>query len=55
MDPNAQLSRRAIDDFKTIYFEEFGEKLSDAEAQEMAGRLLSICGTIFAGLSTKAD
>jgi hypothetical protein len=51
---NPKLSRKAVDDFKTIYFEEFGQKLSDTEAQEMAGRLLSICRTIFAGLSTEA-
>jgi hypothetical protein len=37
--PN-QLSREAIDEFKAIYQEEFGETLSDDEVQEIAMRLL---------------
>ncbi len=35
-----QLSRRAIDEFKAIYEEEFGQSLSDDEVQEIALRLL---------------
>ena len=35
-----QLSREAIDEFKAIYQEEFGEVLSDDEVQEIAMRLL---------------
>jgi hypothetical protein len=54
MNHNEQLSRKAIDDFKTIYFEEFHEKLTDAQAQEMAVRLLAICKTLAAGLSAPA-
>jgi len=37
---NMQLSQEAIEEFKTIYQEEFGEIISDAEAQEMGLRLL---------------
>ena len=40
MEPPQQLSRKAIDEFKAIYEEEFGEMLTDDEAQEMGVRLL---------------
>jgi len=43
--PN-QLSRDAIDEFKAIYAEEFGEVLSDAEVNEMAVRLLRFLGVL---------
>ncbi len=43
--PN-QLSREAIDEFKAIYADEFGEVLSDAEVQEMAVRLLRFFGVL---------
>jgi hypothetical protein len=36
-----QLSREAIDKFKAIYKEEFGQLLSDDEAREMGLRLLN--------------
>lgn len=36
------LSQRAIDDFKRIYLGEFGEKLSNTEAKEIAVRLLRL-------------
>ena len=39
-----QLSRQAIDEFRSIYEEEFGQKLSDAEIQEMAMCLLRFFG-----------
>jgi len=45
-----QLSREAIDEFKAIYQEEFGEVLSDDEVQEIAMRLLR-----FFGILTKND
>lgn len=35
-----QLSREAIDEFKAIYKEEFGEDLSDEKAQEIGVRLI---------------
>jgi len=35
-----QLSREAIDEFKAIYRDEFGEELSDDKVQEIALRLL---------------
>ena len=47
--PN-QLSREAIDEFKAIYQDEFGDLLSDEEVQEIATRLLR-----FFGILTKED
>jgi hypothetical protein len=43
--PN-QLSRAAIEEFKVIYQEEFGEILSDDEVQEIAMRLLRFFGIL---------
>jgi hypothetical protein len=37
-----RLSSKAIEEFKQIYQEEFGEELSDAQAQETALRVLRI-------------
>ena len=42
-----QLSRQAIDEFKSIYQEEFGQNLSDDEVQEIALRLLHFFGILF--------
>jgi hypothetical protein len=42
MTPPKQLSRQAIEEFKAIYREEFGESMSDDEAQERALRLLGL-------------
>ena len=41
-----QLSRQAIDEFKAIYQEEFGQTLSDDEVQEIALRLLRFFGIL---------
>lgn len=41
-----QLSREAIEEFKVIYQEEFGEILSDDEVQEIAMRLLRFFGIL---------
>jgi len=46
MKTQQQLSRDAIDDFKAIYQEEFGEVLSDDEVQEIAMRLLRFFGIL---------
>ena len=46
--PN-QLSREAIEEFKAIYQEEFGEVLSDDEVQEIAMRLLRFFGILNKG------
>ena len=43
--PN-QLSREAIEEFKAIYQEEFGEELADDEVQEIAMRLLRFFGIL---------
>ncbi len=40
MHTEQQLTGRALDEFKTAYFEEFAELLSDDEAKEVALRLL---------------
>ncbi len=37
-----QLSRQAIEEFKAIYEKEFGEPLTDDEAQEMGLRVLRL-------------
>ena len=37
-----RLSKNALEDFKRIYQEEFGEPLSDFEADEMGFRLLRL-------------
>jgi hypothetical protein len=44
-----QLSREAIEEFKAIYQEEFGETLSDDEVQEIATRLLRFFGILNKG------
>jgi hypothetical protein len=41
-----QLSREAIDEFKAIYKDEFGEELSDDEVQVIAIRLLRFFGVL---------
>ncbi len=41
-----QLSREALDEFKAAYQQEFGEAISDAEAREMAVRLLRFFGVL---------
>ena len=46
MNTPQQLSREAIDEFKAIYKDEFGEELSDDEVREIATRLLRFFGII---------
>ena len=41
-----QLSREAIEEFRTIYEEEFGKRLTDDEVQEIAIRLLRFFGIL---------
>jgi hypothetical protein len=41
-----QLSREAIEEFKAIYQEEFGQSLTDDEVQEIAIRLLRFFGIL---------
>ena len=42
MEPSQQLSREAVDEFKSAYREEFGRDLSDSEVQEMGLQLLRL-------------
>jgi hypothetical protein len=46
METPEQLSREAIDKFKAIYQEEFGNTLSDDEVKEIAVRLLRFFGIL---------
>jgi hypothetical protein len=46
MNTPQQLSREAIEEFRAIYQEEFGEILSDDEVQEIAMRLLHFFGIL---------
>jgi hypothetical protein len=46
MKTQQQLSRQAVDDFKAIYKEEFGQSLSDDEVREIAIRLLRFFGIL---------
>ncbi|MEI7729357.1 MAG: hypothetical protein WCO56_07280 [Verrucomicrobiota bacterium] len=48
-----QLSREAIEEFRKIYQEEFGERLSDDEVQEIAMRLLRFFGILNDSLHTE--
>ena len=50
-----QLSRQAIDEFKAIYQEEFGQSLSDEEVHEIAVRLLRFFGILNKPLPDKSS
>ena len=50
-----QLSREAIEEFKAIYQEEFGDVLSDDEVQEIAMRLLRFFGVLTKGNPDSVD
>lgn len=41
------LSKKAIEEFKDIYYREFGRIISDDEAQEMGQNLLSLFKIIY--------
>jgi hypothetical protein len=42
-----RLSKEAIKEFKEIYYEEFGERISDEEAQDLGESLLSLFKIIY--------
>jgi hypothetical protein len=42
-----ELSKEAVEEFKTIYREEFGEEISDQEAQELGQNLLALLAIIY--------
>ena len=46
METPQQLSHKAIEEFRSIYQEEFGHRLSDDKVQEMALRLLRLFGIL---------
>jgi len=45
------LSKQAINEFKSIYKEEFGEDISDRKAYELAANLLSLFKIIYRPIS----
>ena len=49
MKTQQELSREAIEEFRAIYQEEFGEVLSDDEVREIATRLLRFFGILNKG------
>jgi hypothetical protein len=53
--PPQRLSREAIDQFKAIYLEEFGEILSDDEAQQMGYEVLHLFWILLRSSSDEAD
>lgn len=42
-----RLSKKAIKEFKEIYYREFGEKISDETAQEKGQRLIALFKIIY--------
>ncbi len=47
------LSKKAIDEFKAIYKKEFGQEISDAEAQEKGMKLLRFFKIIYKPIPKK--
>jgi hypothetical protein len=47
------LSKEAINEFKAIYREEFGEEISNAEAQELGESLISLFKVIYRPIPRK--
>ena len=50
-----QLSREAIEEFKAMYEDEFGEVLSDEEVVEIATRLLRFFGILTKDMAGPVD
>ena len=50
-----QLSRQAIEEFKAIYQDEFGQILTDDEVQQIAHRLLRFFGILDQPLSDQVE
>jgi len=55
MKKSQQLTREAIDEFKTHYKAEFGKLLSDDEVQEIAVQLLRFFGILVRPQSGEPD
>jgi hypothetical protein len=49
------LSKEAIEEFKKIFYREFGRKLSDEEAHEKAQNLLSLFRIIYRTIPEDED
>ncbi len=41
------IDKKALDEFKSIYKEEFGVEITDREAEEKFNRLVNVLGTLF--------
>ena len=50
-----RLSQQAIEDFKKIFKKEYGEDISDAEAEEMAIRFLRLFSLIYRPIPEDAE
>lgn len=50
---NSTLPKKAIEEFKQIYFNEYGEKLSQKEAIGKAIKLINIFKVIYRPISNK--
>lgn len=50
-----KISSQAIEELKAIYQEEFGERLSDQEAQEIGTRLLTLFQVIYRPLPSESS
>jgi hypothetical protein len=48
-----QLSQKAINDFKKIYFMEVGKRISDNQANEMGSKLLNFFKLIYKPIPKK--
>lgn len=40
-------NQEALDEFKSIYKEEFGEEITDEQAEDRFNRLVGVLGTLF--------
>lgn len=50
-----RLSKKAIKEFKEIYYKEFGRTISDEEAQEKGQSLLSLFKIIYRPIPTEKN
>jgi hypothetical protein len=45
--PLIKLTNKAIEEYKEVHFAEFGEKITDAEAEEYAQKTLTLLNHLF--------
>ncbi len=49
------IDKEVLDKFKSIYKEEFGEEITDREAEDKFGRLINVLGIIFKYVNKDAN